>query len=145
MTHETASALPVMIAIAEFENPLLDLYGLELAYRIAVARRRSSRFHVYSVGRKRLAPVQTLRADWRNLLDWQLGRSWVALAEDYRASRRERGHGIDAGQRPTRRTISSDDIAKMAEAAALAVATSSRPDRSSINLLQAIAAARQRK
>ncbi|MER8390319.1 hypothetical protein NKH10_00125 [Mesorhizobium sp. M1340] len=73
LTHETASALPVMIAIAEFENPLLDLYGLELAYRIAVARRRSSRFHVCSVGRKRLAPVQTLRADWRNLLGLAIG------------------------------------------------------------------------
>jgi hypothetical protein len=33
-----------MIAIAEFENPLLDLYGLELAHRLAVARRRAPRF-----------------------------------------------------------------------------------------------------
>ena len=44
VTHAAASALPVMIAIAEFENPLLDLYGLELAHRIAVARRRAPRF-----------------------------------------------------------------------------------------------------
>ena len=35
VTHAAVSALPVMIAIAEFENPLLDLYGLELAHRIA--------------------------------------------------------------------------------------------------------------
>ncbi|MBL8386033.1 MAG: alpha/beta hydrolase [Burkholderiales bacterium] len=35
--------LPVMIAIAEYENPLLDIYGLELAHRIAVARRRAPR------------------------------------------------------------------------------------------------------
>ena len=44
MTHGAASALPVMIAIAEYENPLLDLYGFELAHRIAVARRRAPRF-----------------------------------------------------------------------------------------------------
>ena len=28
LTYADVSALPVMIAIAEFENPLLDLYGL---------------------------------------------------------------------------------------------------------------------
>lgn len=44
LTHAAASRLPVMIAIAEFENPLLDLYGLELAHSIAVARRRAPRF-----------------------------------------------------------------------------------------------------
>ncbi|MES0031456.1 hypothetical protein [Mesorhizobium sp. M0040] len=44
-----------------------------------------------------------------------------------------------------RGTISSDDVAKTADAAALAVAASSQPDMSSINLLQAIAAARQSK
>lgn len=44
LTHADASALPVMIAIAEFENPLLDLYGLELAHRIAAARRWAPRF-----------------------------------------------------------------------------------------------------
>jgi acetyl esterase len=44
LTHAAASALPVMIAVAEFENPLLDLYGLELAHRIATARRRAPRF-----------------------------------------------------------------------------------------------------
>lgn len=44
LMYAAASALPVMIAIAEFENPLLDLYGLELAHRLAVARRRAPRF-----------------------------------------------------------------------------------------------------
>ncbi|ESX77876.1 MULTISPECIES: hypothetical protein [unclassified Mesorhizobium] len=44
-----------------------------------------------------------------------------------------------------RGTISSDDVAKIAEAAALAVAASSEPDMNSINLLQAIAAARRPK
>jgi acetyl esterase/lipase len=44
LTHAAASALPVMIAVAEFENPLLDLYGLELAHHIAVARGRAPPF-----------------------------------------------------------------------------------------------------
>ena len=44
VTHAAASALPTMIAIAEFENPMLDLYGLELAHRIAVSRNRAPRF-----------------------------------------------------------------------------------------------------
>jgi acetyl esterase/lipase len=36
--------LPVMIAVAEFENPLLDVYGLEFAHRRAAALGRSPRF-----------------------------------------------------------------------------------------------------
>jgi acetyl esterase/lipase len=44
LMYAGASALPVMLAIAEYENPLLDLYGLEAAHRIAVARRKAPRF-----------------------------------------------------------------------------------------------------
>ena len=44
INHAALSRLPVMIAIAEYENPLLDLYGLEFAHRIAVARRHAPRF-----------------------------------------------------------------------------------------------------
>ena len=44
MNHGAASALPVFIVNAEYENPLLDLYGLEFAHRIAVARRRAPRY-----------------------------------------------------------------------------------------------------
>jgi acetyl esterase len=44
LTHAGASALPVMIAIAEFEYPLRDLFGLELAHRIAIAHRHAPRF-----------------------------------------------------------------------------------------------------
>lgn len=44
INHAASSRLPVMIAIAEYENPLLDLYGLEFAHRIAVARRHAPRF-----------------------------------------------------------------------------------------------------
>ena len=39
-----SSDLPVFIVNAEFENPLLDVYGLELAHNIAFARRRAPRY-----------------------------------------------------------------------------------------------------
>ncbi|SDE29496.1 Acetyl esterase/lipase [Variovorax sp. CF079] len=38
------SDIPAFIVIAEFENPLLDVYGLEFAHRLADARRRAPRF-----------------------------------------------------------------------------------------------------
>jgi len=38
VTYCAASRLPVLIAVAEYENPLLDVYGLEAAWRIAQAR-----------------------------------------------------------------------------------------------------------
>lgn len=42
--HAAANArLPVFIAIAEFENPLLDVYGLEFAHALAAARGRAPR------------------------------------------------------------------------------------------------------
>lgn len=44
VTHGAKSALPVFIINAEYENPLLDLYGLELAHAISVARRRAPRY-----------------------------------------------------------------------------------------------------
>ena len=43
VAHGDGSGLPTMIVIAEHENPLLDLYGLEMAHAIAVARRRAPR------------------------------------------------------------------------------------------------------
>lgn len=41
VTHTNADSVRTFIAYAEFENPLLDVYSLELAYRIALARRRA--------------------------------------------------------------------------------------------------------
>lgn len=42
--HGASSSLPVFIAIAEYENPYLDVYGAELFFRIAAARGRAPRF-----------------------------------------------------------------------------------------------------
>jgi acetyl esterase/lipase len=36
--------LPVFIVNAEFENPLLDMYGLEMAHRLSTKRRRAARY-----------------------------------------------------------------------------------------------------
>ena len=44
VTYAGASSLPVFLAIAEYENPLLDVYGAEALHRIAVARGRAPRF-----------------------------------------------------------------------------------------------------
>lgn len=44
VTHAACSALPVMIVTAEYENPLLDVYGLEMAHAVAAARGRAPRF-----------------------------------------------------------------------------------------------------
>jgi len=44
MAYAACSAMPVFIINAEFENPLLDVYGLEFAHRLAEARRRSPRY-----------------------------------------------------------------------------------------------------
>jgi acetyl esterase len=44
VTYAAASQLPVFLAVAEYENPLLDVYGAETLHRIAVARGRAPRF-----------------------------------------------------------------------------------------------------
>lgn len=44
VTYAAASRLPVFLATAEYENPLLDVYGAETLHRIAVARGHAPRF-----------------------------------------------------------------------------------------------------
>ena len=41
VSHVNASSVPTLIAFAEYENPLIDVYCLELAYRLAAAKGRS--------------------------------------------------------------------------------------------------------
>ena len=42
--QNAATSMPVFIVNAEYENPLLDLYGLDFAHRIAVLRRHAPRY-----------------------------------------------------------------------------------------------------
>jgi carboxylesterase type B len=44
VTHAHCSQVPLMIAIAQFENPYLDLYGAEFFHRACAARARAPRF-----------------------------------------------------------------------------------------------------
>ncbi|MBX6368039.1 MAG: alpha/beta fold hydrolase [Rhodospirillales bacterium] len=41
VNHVDAESVPTFIAWAEYENPLIDVYCAELAYRLAAAKRRS--------------------------------------------------------------------------------------------------------
>ncbi len=43
VTHVSADSVPTMIAVAEYENPLLDLHCAELFHRLAEAKRRAPR------------------------------------------------------------------------------------------------------
>ena len=43
VTHAHLCKLPVMIAIGQYENPLLDIYGAEFFWRLANARRHAPR------------------------------------------------------------------------------------------------------
>jgi acetyl esterase/lipase len=44
VTHAAQLSVPVFIAVAEHENPLLDVYGAEFLHRVSVARGRAPRF-----------------------------------------------------------------------------------------------------
>lgn len=44
VTHAHLCRQPVMIAIAEFDNPLLDIYGAEFFWRVAMKNRKAPRF-----------------------------------------------------------------------------------------------------
>jgi acetyl esterase/lipase len=44
VTHAENLDVPVFIAIAEHENPLLDVYGAEMLHRVSVLRGRAPRF-----------------------------------------------------------------------------------------------------
>jgi acetyl esterase/lipase len=44
VTHAAKLDVPLFIAIAEYENPLLDVYGAEMLHRVAEARNRAPRF-----------------------------------------------------------------------------------------------------
>lgn len=41
VTHVTADSVPTFIAMAQYENPLIDVHCLELGHRLAAAKRRA--------------------------------------------------------------------------------------------------------
>lgn len=44
VTHAAAIDVPLFLAVAEYENPGLDIYAAEMLYRVSLARKSSPRF-----------------------------------------------------------------------------------------------------
>lgn len=44
VSHAACSNIPIFIVTAEYENPLLDVYGIEMAYQLSLARRKAPRY-----------------------------------------------------------------------------------------------------
>jgi len=68
VNHVAPDVIPTMIAIAQWENPLLDIYGMELAYRLAEAKGRAPRT-VWLAGHNHNSSIAHL-----NTADDRLGR-----------------------------------------------------------------------
>lgn len=58
--------LPILVAAAEYENPLLDIYALEFAHRLASARGRAPRF-VQMKGHNHMSIVAHFNTDEETL------------------------------------------------------------------------------
>jgi acetyl esterase/lipase len=76
VTHADAESPPTMVAFAEYENPLIDLYCLELAQRLATVRRRAPRM-AYARGHNHTSII----AHFNTAEDW-LGREIMAFMDE---------------------------------------------------------------
>jgi acetyl esterase len=74
--HAGSDSLPTMVAFAEYENPLIDLYCLELANRLAAAKRQSPRM-AYARGHNHTSII----AHFNTAEDW-LGKEILAFMHD---------------------------------------------------------------
>lgn len=59
VTHVAADSVPTMIAIAQYENPLLDMHCAELFYRLAAAKGRAPRL-VWLAGHNHTSTIAQL-------------------------------------------------------------------------------------
>jgi len=76
ISHVGADSVPTMVAFAEFENPLIDLYCLELAYKLSLAKRKAPRM-VYARTHNHTSIIAHI-----NTADDQLGREILAFISD---------------------------------------------------------------
>jgi acetyl esterase/lipase len=74
--HAGADSLPTMVAFAEYENPLIDLYCLELADRLAAAKRQAPRM-AYARGHNHTSII----AHFNTAEEW-LGKEILAFMHD---------------------------------------------------------------
>ncbi|RZS85408.1 alpha/beta hydrolase [Pigmentiphaga kullae] len=75
VNHVTAQALPTMIAVAEYENPLIDVHCVELLAALTRVRRRAPRF-VWMAGHNHTSIVAHF-----NTAEDDLGRQILAFME----------------------------------------------------------------
>ncbi|ANN76384.1 alpha/beta hydrolase [Bordetella flabilis] len=76
VTHVGPESVPTFIAFAEYENPLIDLYCLELAHRLAVAKRQAPRM-AYARGHNHTSIIAHF-----NTAEDELGREIMAFMRD---------------------------------------------------------------
>lgn len=76
VNHVAPDVVPTMIALAQYENPLLDIHGAELFYRLAQAKRRAPRL-VWLSGHNHNSAISHL-----NTADDRLGREIVAFIRE---------------------------------------------------------------
>jgi acetyl esterase len=82
VNHVSATSVPTLVAVAEFENTLLDVYGMELAARLATIKRRAPPF-VWLRGHNHASIVAHF-----NTAEDDLGRSIRAFILDRTAASR---------------------------------------------------------
>lgn len=75
VSHVDKDSLPTLIAFAEYENPLLDVYCLELAHRLAALKRKAPRV-VYLAGHNHASIVAHF-----NTAEERLGRAILEFIE----------------------------------------------------------------
>ncbi len=76
VSHAARCRLPVLVATAEFENPLLDVYALEFLHRLAEARGRATRY-LQMRGHNHMSIMAHFNTD-----EETLGRAILAFFED---------------------------------------------------------------
>jgi acetyl esterase len=76
VTHVSADSVPTMIALAQFENPLIDIHGAELFHRIAFVKRLAPRI-VWLPKHNHNTAISHL-----NTADERLGREILAFIQE---------------------------------------------------------------
>lgn len=75
VSHVAPDSVPTLIALAQYENPLLDIHGAELFHRIAFVKRRAPRI-VWLPGHNHNSAISHL-----NTADERLGREILAFIQ----------------------------------------------------------------
>ncbi|MSQ73868.1 MAG: alpha/beta hydrolase [Betaproteobacteria bacterium] len=76
VSHVAPDSVPTMIALAQYENPLLDMHGAELFHRLASARRRAPRL-VWLAGHNHNSAISHL-----NTAEDRLGREIIEFIRE---------------------------------------------------------------